>query len=967
MKKAIAAAAIILISWTFLGASAPAEAHSPGKDLLTPEEREWLSRHDGKIVYAPLSAYHPIDFVDTDGIHKGIAAEYITLIEKRLGFTFKRVYYSHWNEILENTKKQNVDVVSSVQDTPERRRFLSFTKPFVTLPNTILTRTDVGGPLTLEKLEGMRVVAVKGTSLAGYLRRRYPGIVLETVKTGAEGLQMVSFNRADAIVIDFVFASYYAEKLGITNLRSAGLVDYKWHLAFASRKDWPVLSRILQKGLASISDEEREAIRGKWISVNWKDTLTAGGVSRTAVGVGFAVVLAVILGFFTWNRSLKAQVERRTSQLQEELAERKRAQEAMRESEEKSRNIIESIPVGMHMYQLGPDGGLVFTGANPTADKILGVDNRQFVGKTIEEAFPGLIDTEVPDIYRKIASGGPTWQTDQVVYDMGEIKGAFEVHAFQTSPGRMVAAFLDITERKRTEEELKAYHDRLEVLVKERTAELTGAVIESQTLNEQLSREIAERRRTEEELQEAKEAAETANRAKSAFLANMSHELRTPLNAVLGYTQILQRDPSATGGQRDRLKIIQKSGEHLLMLLNDILDLSKIEAGHMEMQTTEFQLNPFLESIVNIFRIQAREENIRFDYEPSRDLPTAVEGDDIRLRQVLFNLLGNAVKFTESGGVRFYVSREEDRFRFRVEDTGPGISGDDLEKIFSPFQQAGSRTGKKQGTGLGLPISKRLVEIMGGRLEVESTVGEGSVFRVELQLPAVDSWEGVATPVNIPPSGYRGPRRRVLVVDDSLLNRAIFIELLEPLGFEIFEAVDGREAVEKTGEIHPDVILMDLVMPVMGGSEAVRRIRELSLPHRVAIIAVSASVFGEDRQESLDAGCDIFIPKPFSENDFLAKMGRCLDLEWIYGEDGKSRPDEPGEVSEVIVPPPPDDLEVLVELAMAGNIRGLLECVAELARRDDRLGPFADELGGLAKRFRIDEIRVMLNDYRGGE
>jgi CheY-like chemotaxis protein len=366
----------------------------------------------------------------------------------------------------------------------------------------------------------------------------------------------------------------------------------------------------------------------------------------------------------------------------------------------------------------------------------------------------------------------------------------------------------------------------------------------------------------------------------------MSHELRTPLNAVLGFAQILQRDQGLTARQKLGLSTIQSSGEHLLTLINDILDLSRIEAGKLELVLSDVNLPDFLRVIVDIIRIRAEQKNLLFTFEASSSLPRGVRLDEKRVRQILLNLLGNAVKFTDTGGVHLRVGcvpEAEARVRLRIEvdDTGIGIRADHLETIFEPFEQVGEAQRRIGGTGLGLTISRALARTMGGNIELESQPGVGSRFWFDLSVPVVAT-ETVEPSAERAVTGYEGPRKKVLVVDDIAENRAIVVDFLSSLGFDIYEAANGHDALSTAAAAQPDLILMDNTMPMMSGLDATRRLREISAFNSVPIIAISASVAEAQREAALAAGANDFLPKPFNLQQLTKAIGALLRLSWTY-------------------------------------------------------------------------------------
>jgi len=516
----------------------------------------------------------------------------------------------------------------------------------------------------------------------------------------------------------------------------------------------------------------------------------------------------------------------------------KESERALKQSEEILRSVIDQAPIGMHFYRQ-EDGKLFFNGANPAADEILGINHEELKGKEILEAFPALIETEVPSRYKDVLDTGVNWHTDQVGYEDAKIAGVFELLCFRLSSGQLAVMFMDITSRKNAE------HDMFR----------------------------------------AKEAAESASLAKSLFLANMSHEIRTPLNGILGMLQVLQGEVS----DKDHLEYVElaiKSSKRLARLLSDILDLSRVESGRMPTANEKFELSQVKDSVFELFQHEVSKSQIKLSFDIASNIPLVLIGDEGKVRQILFNIVGNALKFTETGEVCvkvFLASRLSDdlvRVVFSVKDTGSGIPDEEVERIFEPFAQVeDSYIRKHQGAGLGLSIVRRLVSVLGGSICVDTEVGFGSTFYVSI--PFKNTYHETLKTIHAKPKleGSIPSQKRILFAEDDSVTRLLTKMLLEKAGYEVTLAVDGSDALEKLAVHDFDLILMDVQMPGMDGVEATRHIRfkdRFETKRDIPIIAMTAYAMSGDKEKFLAAGMDDYISKPVDKKVLIEVIEKVM-------------------------------------------------------------------------------------------
>jgi PAS domain S-box-containing protein len=616
-----------------------------------------------------------------------------------------------------------------------------------------------------------------------------------------------------------------------------------------------------------------------------------------------------------------AELELANARQHAEIAERKRIEQALRSSEQFLDSIVENLP---SMIFVKSAHAFHYVRINKVGEELLGFTRAELVGKSDYDLFP----KEEADFFRT---------KDREALCNNEL--------------------LDIPEETvhtRNMDTRILHTKKLAILDNAGNAQYLLGISEDITQRKHLEDLLRQRNA---ELLVAKEKAEVANQAKSTFLTNMSHELRTPLNAILGYAQILSKGTQLSERQRSGLDTIRQSGEHLLNLITDLLDLSRIEAGKFELDTQAVNLPAFLHVIADIIRVKAEQKGLVFQLYLVANLPATVRVDGKRLRQVLLNLLGNAIKFTDRGEVSLTVrelqhNETETTLQFEVQDFGMGIPADQLETIFKPFEQAGDVQRRYGGSGLGLSISRQLVKLMGSDIRVYSQPGIGSHFWFDLTLPL--EAEMVMQPAPRKITGYRGQRRTLLLVDDMEQSRTMLVDLLHSLGITVLQTRDAQATLMHVHAGCPDLIIMTLA----DGIEATRQLRTLAQCRDMPIIAISASNNDEIQAAYITAGATTFMAEPINPERLLQQIGELLNLSWIY-----VLTDEQVAVESPLATPPHAELKALHGLAMSGNMRDIVHWAEHIESLDEKYRPFADKLRRLSNSYQSKAILALAEEY----
>jgi|GEM_PF-2065436 len=999
---------------------------------LTPEERVWLEAHPEIVLGIPTS-YPPLVIKKADGKHVGMLVDLFDQINRRLNSTFSLHTKDSWPDIQEKARNRKIDGLALGGKDPSREALYNATNIVLTTYFSVFARSQNEYRLKrFADLAGMRIGYKRGARPTRSLLEKLPSAILKPYDDNESLTQAMLSKEIDVIVAWMSFDHWRKEKLQGTIDNILLITEYPIEMVSYIRDDWPELVPIFNKVLASLQKDELPRIINKWYG-NWPQPSTAFRLLLTSEEqVWLDKKHTVRVRIVDWPpyqivnndkppqgiviEYLKLIVERTGILFKMEATDRPFVEYLksmkQRRGPDMTGVIVPTTEREQYFHFTQPylsspyviftreDDNLIFD-IQGLIGKSIAVPHGHYVQEQLSRDFPQirqvLFDSDVKAL-RSVATGkadayiGNLTAASHIIHRQGlsDLKVAapspFKEQILSMGVRRdwpelssiINKALASITEEEKTAIRNKYLAIKFEQGINKAKLLKWGLIAGGSTMgiiliflfwNRQMSREINRRKQTEQALKNARDAAETANQAKSLFLANMSHELRTPLNAILGFSGMLAKDQDTSTDQMEKLAIINRSGQHLLSMINDILDISKIEAGRVELQAQPIDLVALIKDISIMLRSAATAKGLSIVQDVEKVSIPFVETDAGKLRQILVNLLANAVKFTDEGGVTIRcatdrIPEEPNRCHVVIEvaDTGPGIEPARQAEIFEPFVKERDEAERK-GTGLGLSICKEYVDFMGGTLEVASDVGRGALFRVRLPAQIAKAAD-VGIPVGQKPRVISlvptQKTRRILVADDNPENLLLLKSLLEEVGLSVIAAKNGKEAVAAFEKESLDFIWMDMRMPVMDGYEATRRIRSLPGGNATKIVAITASAFQDQRPKILAAGCNDVINKPFQVHEIFETMGRLLDIEYIYEQDDEAALAREIELtSDLLEGLPAELLQELNKACLSLDT----EAISTVIKRIEQQSPnTAKGLQSLLDDFQIGRIRELLGE-----
>ncbi|MFA5983390.1 MAG: ABC transporter substrate-binding protein [Methylococcaceae bacterium] len=883
---------------------------------LTSEEQKWLAEHP-HIRFTGDPNWLPYEGFDKKGHYRGIVAEYLKLIQAKLGISIDISPSQSWNQSLAKIKNGDVDIISETIDS-DLSSELQFTQAYLSSPIVISMRDQAIYVDNIEQIKHLKLALVRDYGYNPPILRQYPDIHFYWVDSVEEGLTAVSTGKVDALIATLAQVSYQINAQNINNVRVVGKTEFQSQLGFGMSKEFSPLVPIFNKALNAISPKEKQTINDIWGNNQILEELDYSALIKAAI-----IFLGIMAYMLFWNWRMA-----------KEITHRKQSEEKINLLNERFALATELAELGVWELDLSANFSFLFD------DK-----SYQIFGLIRQDKMPF-----------------ENWLSFVAIDDRTRVREAFE-----SLKSTEVHQHIEFQFIRPDQKRLTIDCNASSLYINHKINKIIG-----------VNKDVTARKLAVLELEKAMLQAEQANRAKSTFLANMSHEIRTPLNAIIGFTELLNEqinDPKL----KSFAKTIQSAGQNLLALINDILDLSKIEAGKLRIEKKVCNPHHLFTELSHVFMLKMAEKKLDFILEIDPKIPEYLLLDDTRIRQILFNLIGNAVKFTEQGYVRLKARTDnEDEIHSKldllidIEDTGVGIPPDQQKLIFAEFEQSEGQDNKKYGgTGLGLAISQRLIEMMGGRILVASQLGTGTTFTLQLldvDVPSVFSENNISTPQAYTPAIEFLPSV-ILVVDDVSDNRDLLKESFKGTNLVVFEAENGLSAITLSKTEKIDLIIMDIRMPVMDGYQAAEQIKSfLDVP----IIALTASVMRDDYERVKSANFDGYLRKPVLKAELVKELAKFLPHQYQSTElmalSKLSLNEEDANKLLEILPKLKHLSHKCEKIGRSNNISEMSEFTKELTTLAEfcpipQIYDYATELDSHIDSFDILEIKKMLSDF----